>query len=88
MFFSDCTLLKSGNNKSNLFHKTMHFIQTLQLSTSKAHVEAKLTLREAMTLCGGVFLFIGFFVAMYAEGTADYSLFQVCFIIVFIVDNK
>ena len=41
------------------------------------HVQANITVRETLTLCSGVFLFIAFFIAMYAEGMADLTLFQV-----------
>ena len=37
-----------------------------------------LTLRESLTLLGGVFLFVAFFMAMYAAGTAEMTPAQVC----------
>merc|ERR1739838_794721 len=40
------------------------------------HLEAILTIRQTLTLCCVVFLFIAFFVAMCSQGTADLTICQ------------
>ena len=40
--------------------------------------QTNLTIRETLTLLGGVLLFLAFFFAIYAEGTVQLTLFQVC----------
>ena len=50
-----------------------------------AEMSPDLTTRETLTLLGGVFLFITFFVAMYAAGTAEQSPSQVGYSIRFSV---
>ena len=51
------------------------YIQPLPSKPSELSVN--LTALEMLSLLGGVFLFLAFFVAIYAEGSADLSLLQV-----------
>ena len=47
------------------------------LPSKPSELSPNLTALEMLSLLGGVFLFLAFFVAIFAEGSADFSLLQV-----------
>ena len=73
--FCSCDIsVQPGKQEAKICRETGH-IQPLPINPEE--LSATLSVREILSMLGGVFIFIAFFVAMYAEGSADLSLLQV-----------